>query len=509
MATPPAISYQTYDMLSGNLLGELPLVNVSFSNVLNGGGAFRGQIVATDPKFNSQPSPYATFMPGKTILLAIVAGTICWSGIILSRTYTQSTGILEIDGIELEGYLGRLQQTRDYSAHFPGWGNQGFGTAVTSIVYGTYASTLWRTNPVPPVVAAAQVIGDTFSDLYFAYNQLGTANSGSLLNANVIVNLPSGYPSGAYHSEEKLPLSNHSSLDSLLQTMSMEHVTCGFDWHWAASLSGNNQVSTTLNLTWPRRGFDCTGGSGGALGTNTTGIGVIDSRDFVDYTYVEDSSSQATRVFALSGGIKGYRVGIGDVSYGFTTTSNIYMQTALPFGTPVTIQYGGSTYTANIRHITPEGTLGFMWKLSNWSPSTPSFVANQAIEAMVTGGPTSLGYPPMQKSSTYTAWKVDSQLRNLAFSELAQYQWPITTPTITVDAFGSSGFGLATVGDDIRVVIGADQRFLSGLDTYWRVVNMDWTISDTGQSTVTYSLDVPPSSSLSTGGFPGFRPPYQ
>lgn len=498
-----------FDLLTNTLVGEIPLSNLTFSNKLNGGGQLSGVIPLKDSR-NRNLDPYTSTQPGRTILVVIVNGTIRWQGMVQSRSYVTTSGDLTVSGVELEGYLAKLQQTRDYSSHPHGFRNVGYGGSSTSLTY-TSSAKIWVTNPVPPVVAAMKVIGDALSDLYTAYSSisvLGVASS-SILNSAVKSHFVGAYPSINYHTAEKLPISNRATLDSMLNTLSMQHITAGFDWHWSSALSGTSSLTYSLDFYWPRMGFDCTGGSGGSLGTNTNGIAAIDSQDIIDYTYSEDSSQQSTRVFALSGGVKGYRLGIGDVSYGFTTSSKMFMDTSPPPGTAFTFNIGGTAYTATVKHITPEGPFGFYWKMTGWSPSTPTFTAGQQVQAMITGGPTSAGYPPMQKSSTYTHVKTAAALQNQAFSELAQLQWPVSTNSITCDAFGQSGFGAFSVGDDIRVIQNPDERFVLGVDAFWRVVQADWTINDYGLSTVVYSLDMPPSSNQTTGGFPGFRPPYQ
>ena len=102
---------------------------------------------------------------------------------------------MTVSGVELEGYLAKLQQTRDYSSHPHGFRNVGYGGSSTSLTY-TSSAKIWVTNPVPPVVAAMKVIGDALSDLYTAYSSisvLGVASS-SILNSAVKSQLPLPQP---------------------------------------------------------------------------------------------------------------------------------------------------------------------------------------------------------------------------------------------------------------------------------------------------------------------------
>ena len=510
MATAQDVHYLTYDMLTNTLVGEVNFGQVSFTNKLNGGGSFSGTIALKEQR-NRLLDPYNATLPGKTILVVVVNGSIEWQGIIVARSYTQSSGDLTVSGVELEGYLGKLQQTRGYSTKPHGWSNYGLGSSTSQLVYSAHPNSYWKTNPVPPIMAATQVVGDTLSDLYSAYNAIPalSVSSSSILNTAVNANFaPGTYPDYVWHTSEKLPLANRTSLDQLITTLATEHVTAGFDWQWSAAFNGTSALSFSLDFWWPRLGFDCTGGNGGALGSNSTPAFTIDSAEFLDYSFPEDSSQQATRVFALSGGTKGHRLGIGDATYGTVINNSLFFEAALHHGTPVTVYVGGTGYNGNIKKTTAWGVFGYRWKVT-WSGGAPTLTNGTAIQAVVQGGPTAAGYPPMQKTSSYTHVKTGHALQNQAFMELAVLEWPITTPTVKVDAFGPSGFGGFSVGDDVRVILNPDERFVAGLDTYWRATQADWTIADSGQSTVTYSFTMPPSSDYTHGGFPGFQPPYQ
>ena len=467
MATAQDVHYLTYDMLTNALIGEVNFGQVSFTNKLNGGGSFSGTIALKEQR-NRLLDPYNATLPGKTILVVVVNGSIEWQGIIVARSYTQSSGDLTVSGVELEGYLGKLQQTRDYSTKPHGWSNYGLGSSTSQLVYSAHPNSYWKTNPVPPIMAATQVVGDTLSDLYSAYSAIPalSVSSSSILNAAVNANFaPGAYPDYVWHSREKLPLANRTGLDQLIST-------------------------------------------GGALGSNSTPAFTIDSAEFLDYSFPEDSSQQATRVFALSGGTKGHRLGIGDATYGTVINNSLFFEAALHHGTPVTVYVGGTGYNGNIKKTTAWGAFGYRWKVT-WSGGAPTLTNGTAIQAVVQGGPTAAGYPPMQKTSSYTHVKTGHALQNQAFMELAVVEWPVTTPTIKVDAFGPSGFGGFSVGDDVRVILNPDERFVAGLDAYWRATQAEWTIADSGQSTVTYSFTMPPSSDYTHGGFPGFQPPYQ
>ena len=521
------VEYLCFDILTNQFLGDLQgLYGVTFSNVLNGSGPFSGKLntkhlaaIRNRNGLSAEPA-FAMTNPNHTILVITVNGAVRWSGIITDRNYQHTTGEMSLSGMQLEGYLASLTQTRDYAAHWPG--NGSLNSSGSTLTYSSSNANFWLTNPIPPAQAAAKVIGDTLYDYYTAYSSIpasaftsGNAVSSScILNSAVKAHFYGGYPAANWWTNEQWPLTGRSSLSQLLSTMSTEHVTCGFDWAWTASLSGT-ALSFSLDLYWPRMGYDSTGTNGGSLGSNTNKTGLLtisQQGDGLDYTYPESGGQQATRLYAISGGIKGYRLGVGDVLKGIswtaTSVTNLpYFDYFLPAGTKILLCAGSTAYPATVVHTTPVGIFGVQWKIKYSGSYPSSFTAGQPLTAVIQGGPTVAGYPPIDKTSSYTHTKSDLSIRAAAFGELAAEQWPLTTPTVTVRAFGPSGFGACNVGDDIRWIIEPDERFVNGLDTYWRVTQAAWTIAGDGMSTCVYTLDVPPSTALANGGFPGFRPP--
>ncbi len=103
-------------------------------------------------------------------------------------------------------------------------------------------------------------------------------------------------------------------------------------------------------------------------------------------------------------------------------------------------------------------------------------------------------------------------LRESAKSDMVLYSYPPVTPTVTFDLFdGVGGIGIAQdntgqfhtqIGDDVNILVPGkdpygnvfDPRFGgSGLLATWRVTQYAATVADEGQSTVEWTLAVPPS----------------
>ena len=512
----PDVRYLTFDVLTNSLIGEIVPYGVSFQNSLNAAGQFQGTVQLTDP---GSSFAIASTLPGRTLLFITVDGTLRWSGFIIDSTYTRSTGQLVIRGAELIWYLSHLQQTRDYSKITPG--RNGFATlnSISGSTSGTYtivSENAWLSNPVPPAAAAAQMVADALYDtatIFTQTNMTPTYNQLGIFHSPVRAWFANGYPHGQWWTQESWPISSRQSLDQVISNLASEHITCGFDYAWNASLSGSTP-SFTVDFVWPRRGFDCTGytetGTSGGIGSYTTGIATVFNEDIIDLTYPVSADSQATKVFAVSGGTKGYRKGVGDFVGGASWDGiYYYFSEALPPGTSVTVAAeGGSGYVGTIEHVKSYGAIyGYRWKI-NWAAGSPTISAGTQLSAFATNGPTLAGYPPHVKTSSYTHVKSAVALENQGFSELSTLAWPAVTPTLTVDAFGPAGIGNVNAGDDIRVLIPAgDDRFPNGSTWYMRVVDAKYTIQDSGTSTAVYTLDMPPNTGLAAGGYPGFQPP--
>jgi hypothetical protein len=95
--------YFAYDLLTNELLAELPLTGVSYGRSLREAGSFSGSIVANENTFNL--NLYANTLPGKTALYVTRNGICVWGGIIWSRSYNIVDKSLEISASEFTSYL--------------------------------------------------------------------------------------------------------------------------------------------------------------------------------------------------------------------------------------------------------------------------------------------------------------------------------------------------------------------------------------------------------------------
>ena len=95
--------YYVVDLLSNQLLAEIPFTDVSYSRSLREAGTFSGSIAVTEATTNL--NLYETTMPGKTALY-ITRNNVCvWGGIIWTRSYDIVEKRLDISGSEFTSYL--------------------------------------------------------------------------------------------------------------------------------------------------------------------------------------------------------------------------------------------------------------------------------------------------------------------------------------------------------------------------------------------------------------------
>lgn len=95
--------YFAYDLMTNELLTELPLTSVSYGRSLREAGTFSGSVTANENTFNL--NLYANTLPGKTALYVTRNGVCVWGGIIWTRSYNIVNKSLEISASEFTSYL--------------------------------------------------------------------------------------------------------------------------------------------------------------------------------------------------------------------------------------------------------------------------------------------------------------------------------------------------------------------------------------------------------------------
>lgn len=95
--------YFTVDLLSNQLLSEIPFQGVSWARAVRRAGAFSGSIPVIDA--TAHLDLYNSTMPGKTALYVVRNDKCVWGGLIWSREYDPVDRKLEISGAEFISYF--------------------------------------------------------------------------------------------------------------------------------------------------------------------------------------------------------------------------------------------------------------------------------------------------------------------------------------------------------------------------------------------------------------------
>jgi hypothetical protein len=237
--------YLLADLLTNEIIAELPFTGVSFTKQLNQAGTWSGHLLLSgldSAAFNVE----ASTIPTRNALYVDYDGTLVWGGIIWGRSYSNSSQVLTIQAREFESYFERRR-------------------IVTSQIFtATDQLTIARN-----LISLAQ--SSPYGDIGV---QMGVETSGVLLSRE-------------YYSYEGKNYFN------ALQDLS--RAENGFDFTIEASYDGSNTPIKTLILGYPRTGTVYSASDPYAIMFELPG-------NIVDYEYPEDGAIAANTVYALGAG---------------------------------------------------------------------------------------------------------------------------------------------------------------------------------------------------------------
>ena len=176
--TPAEYRYYTVDLLTNNVIAEIPFTGVSYSRALSKAGSFSGDIPMIDA--TSSFNLYETTMPGKTALYVLRNGVCVWGGIIWSRSYSPANKTLTIDGQEFISYLYHraVWQTLYYGSEgvYCSKYQAGSGTAtvLTDVDHGFAIGDRVRVASLNPAINGDHVITATPSLASFSFASAAT-----------------------------------------------------------------------------------------------------------------------------------------------------------------------------------------------------------------------------------------------------------------------------------------------------------------------------------------------
>ena len=105
--------YLFADLRTNNILAELPLTRVSFSQVLNSAGTFEGTILGSDIRERGYDIAGST-IPGRTAIYVDRDGVLIWGGILWVRSYDSQTQHFRFQAREFPSYFEHRRITDTY-----------------------------------------------------------------------------------------------------------------------------------------------------------------------------------------------------------------------------------------------------------------------------------------------------------------------------------------------------------------------------------------------------------
>lgn len=140
-----AVEYRYYlcDVMTGELLIEVPFQDVSYSRSLNEAGTFSGDIAVTKDTFNL--SVYENTLPGKTSLYVVRNGVCVWGGIVWARTYDLVSRTVNVSASEFISYFSYRVVWKTWNSKYQASAEVSSGTATVTFDFGQYDFTVGET----------------------------------------------------------------------------------------------------------------------------------------------------------------------------------------------------------------------------------------------------------------------------------------------------------------------------------------------------------------------------
>ena len=246
-----AYRYLFADLLTNQVLAELPVTNVNFSQALNSSGAFQASILLSgiDDALNTM----AATIPGRNCVYVDRDGVLVWGGVIWSRTYHSADQHLGINAEEFASYFKHRRITANavYA-----------GVDQLTIAQGLVNTAQAATNGNIGVVVPTNTSGVTVSRIYYGYEQ-----------KNVL-----------------------SALQDLAKAGTGATGQTGFDFSIDVAYDLSMNPTKTLNLGYPRIGT--------AYSATNSSAPVFEfpAGNVVEYEYPEDGSLVANTVYVTGDG---------------------------------------------------------------------------------------------------------------------------------------------------------------------------------------------------------------
>lgn len=240
--------YLFADLLTNEIIGELPITGVSFTQQLNQAGTLQARLLITGIN-TFQFNVTACTEPGRNAIYVDRDGVLVWGGIIWNRTYNSTAQTITISAREFESYFERRRISTT--------------TAFTNADQLLIARTLVTNAQAVPngdigVIVGTETSGVLIDRVYYDYELKGVYQA--------------------------------------IQDLSRQDD--GFDFNIKVEYDPlTDQPIKTLVLGYPRSGHVDTG-----VGDVATPVFIFPAGNIVEYEYPEDASISANKLYALGAG---------------------------------------------------------------------------------------------------------------------------------------------------------------------------------------------------------------
>jgi len=239
--------YLFADLVTNEIIAELPLTGVSFTQQLNQAGSLQGHLLLSGVDADALNVETAT-IPGRNAIYVDRDGTIVWGGVLWGRDYNSTSQTITLSAREFISYFERRRIN---------------STAV-------FAATD-QLNIAKSLVETAQL--QTNGDIGVTYNTLGQTTSGVLVNR-------------VYYSYE---------LKTVFQAVQdLSRQTDGFDFDIDVYYESGSIIKA-FNTYYPRSGTVYSTSDSSAVVFSMPG-------NIVEYVYPEDGSIAANKIYSLGAG---------------------------------------------------------------------------------------------------------------------------------------------------------------------------------------------------------------
>jgi hypothetical protein len=238
--------YLLADVITNQILAELSLTNVNFTQQLNTSGTFTGDLLLSGVD-SAGLNVLNSTIPGRCAIYVDRSGVLVWGGIVWQREYDSLSQHLKISAREFESYFERrrITSTLSYTNVDQLTVAQSLIQAAQSVPYGNIG-----------VVIPSSTSGVLISQTYYSYEFKTYFNALSDLSKN----------------------------------------NNGFDFNITVAYDGDGNPTKTLQLGYPRLGNAYSATSA------TVPTFILPAGNIVQYNYKEDGTKAVNTVYATGAG---------------------------------------------------------------------------------------------------------------------------------------------------------------------------------------------------------------